>query len=56
MARVDVAWERGYGGRGRQREELGFMYCKLFSGRPSLCVNMSYGCSALLIASMIAND
>ena len=39
-----------------KEEEVGSMYCKVLDGRPPLCVYMSYGCSALLIAPMIAHD
>ena len=46
----------GTEGDWKEEEEIRSMYCKVLNGRPSLCVYMSYGCFALLIAPMIAND
>ena len=46
----------GTEGEWKEEEEIRSMYCKVLNGRPSLCVYMSYGCFALLIAPMIAND
>ena len=40
----------------RKGEETRSMYCKVLDGRPSLCVNISCACSALLPASITAND
>lgn len=46
----------GMEGEWKEEEEIGSMHCKVSNGKPSLCVRMSYGFSALLIASINAND
>lgn len=55
MVHGDVEWKRGYG---RRVEGIGRRWVHILQGtewEASIVCNMSCGCSALLIASMIAN-